>query len=142
MPKMRNLPLILVFFLLFSAPFLKMGFNLESSQVPQRKKEPLSESSKQWLDEVVPYIITKAEKEFFLSLPNEIQRGKFIESFWKSRDPNPDTPECTILIRTLHLIPLILEHILLHSSIILWGSPLQWISLTLFSRPLFRTPGE
>jgi GWxTD domain-containing protein len=64
--------------------------------LPQEKKsarEPLSEWSKQWLEEVVPYIITPAEKEVFLSLPNEIERGKFIENFWKKRDPDFRTPE-------------------------------------------------
>lgn len=55
-------------------------------------REELSEWSRQWLDEVVPYIITRAEKEVFLSLPNEAARGQFIESFWKRRDPDPATP--------------------------------------------------
>ncbi len=64
-----------------------------SSWIQEIKKEPLSEHSKQWLEEVVPYIITPAEKEIFLSLPNEEERGKFIENFWKKRDPNPETPE-------------------------------------------------
>lgn len=53
----------------------------------------MSEASKEWLNEVVPYIITKAEKEFFLNLPNEVERGKFMQSFWKKRDPDPGTPE-------------------------------------------------
>jgi len=57
------------------------------------KKEVLSEASKQWLEEVVPYIITEAEKKVFLSLPNEIERGKFIAKFWEKRDPVPETPE-------------------------------------------------
>jgi len=56
-------------------------------------KEPLSEASKQWLEEVVPYIITAREKEVFLSLPTELDRGQFIGTFWKKRDPNPQTPE-------------------------------------------------
>jgi len=56
-------------------------------------KEPLSEASKQWLEEVVPYIITSREKEVFLSLPTELDRGRFIETFWKKRDPNPQTQE-------------------------------------------------
>jgi GWxTD domain-containing protein len=59
----------------------------------QKEKEPLSEWSKQWLEEVVPYIITDAERDVFVSLPTEADRGKFIESFWKKRDPNPQTPE-------------------------------------------------
>ncbi|OGN96486.1 MAG: hypothetical protein A2Y89_03265 [Chloroflexi bacterium RBG_13_51_18] len=60
---------------------------------PKQAKEPLSEASKQWLEEVVLYIITAREKEVFLSLPTELDRGQFIETFWKKRDPNPETPE-------------------------------------------------
>jgi GWxTD domain-containing protein len=75
----------------FSSFYLKPAV---ASPFPQaQKKEPLSEASKQWLEEVVPYIITQAEKELFLSLPNEAERGKFIENFWKKRDPKPETPE-------------------------------------------------
>ncbi len=53
----------------------------------------LSEASRQWLDEVVPYIITTAERRVFLTLPNEVERGRFIEAFWKKRDTDPSTPE-------------------------------------------------
>lgn len=56
-------------------------------------KEEMSVWSKQWLDEVVPYIITPAEKQAFLMLANEVERGAFIESFWKKRDPDPATPQ-------------------------------------------------
>jgi GWxTD domain-containing protein len=55
--------------------------------------EPPSEASRQWLEEVVPYIITAEEKSVFLRLSNEAERGKFIEAFWRKRDPNPRTPE-------------------------------------------------
>lgn len=57
------------------------------------KKEQLGEASRQWLEEVVPYIVTPKEKEVFLSLPTEADRGRFIEMFWKKRDPSPSTPE-------------------------------------------------
>jgi GWxTD domain-containing protein len=69
------------------APF-KEG-NAAAAQV----KEPLSEASRQWVEEVVPYIITSREKDVFLNLPTEQDRGRFIESFWKKRDPSPQTPE-------------------------------------------------
>lgn len=65
----------------------------EKASSDQKKKEPLSEWSKQWLEEVVPYIITDAERQVFTNLPTEADRGKFIESFWKNRDPDPQTPE-------------------------------------------------
>jgi GWxTD domain-containing protein len=70
---------------------ISWGFGQDTSQ--EAKKEPLSEWSKQWLEEVVPYIITEAEKSVFLSLPNEVERGKFINQFWEKRDPDPNTPE-------------------------------------------------
>lgn len=71
--------------------FISGGFGHDTAQ--EAKKEPLSEWSKQWLEEVVPYIITEAEKSVFLSLPNEEERGKFIQSFWKKKDPDPSTAE-------------------------------------------------
>jgi GWxTD domain-containing protein len=69
------------------------AYTQEDSPQVKRKKQPLSDYSKQWLEEVVPYIITDAEREVFTSLPTEADRGKFIERFWKSRDPDPQTPE-------------------------------------------------
>ncbi len=80
------------FFLVLTVIFLFALTNgQETSQ--EAEKEPLSEWSKQWLEEVVPYIITKAERSVFLSLPNEEERGKFIQKFWEKRDPDPSTPE-------------------------------------------------
>jgi GWxTD domain-containing protein len=65
---------------------------LESAQ-KEEKTEPLSFWSKQWLEEVVPYIITSKEKKSFLKLSTEAERGRFILNFWKRRDPSPKTPE-------------------------------------------------
>lgn len=79
--------------LVFLWPLPQFALTQESSQSEEKRIEPLSEWSKQWLEEVVPYIVTKAEKEVFLSLPTEVERGKFIENFWKKRDPNLQTSE-------------------------------------------------
>ncbi len=38
------------------------------------------------------YIISKKERRIFLNLP-ESERKEFIQEFWKSRDPDPDTEE-------------------------------------------------
>lgn len=54
---------------------------------------PLSAKHKKWLEEEVVYIISDWEKELLLSLPSEVARDKFIEEFWRIRDPNPATPE-------------------------------------------------
>jgi len=63
------------------------------AEASAQAKEPLSEASKQWLEEVVPYIITPRERDVFINLPTEADRGQFIETFWKKRDPSPQTPE-------------------------------------------------
>lgn len=55
-------------------------------------KENISPEHKKWLENVTP-IITKAEKEVFLQLKTDRERGKFIQLFWKKRDPLPDTNE-------------------------------------------------
>lgn len=47
---------------------------------------------KKWLEEEVPYIITRKEREVFLSLKTDRERNLFIEAFWKQRDPLPATP--------------------------------------------------
>lgn len=51
-----------------------------------------SESWQQWLDDVEP-IITKAEEEVFRSLKTEEDRMRFINSFWRARDPDLQTPQ-------------------------------------------------
>src|SRR4030067_1678057 len=68
------------------------AFRNRRSEAAQAK-EPLSEASKQWLEEVVSYIITPREKDVFINLPTELDRGTFIKTFWKKRDPNPQTAE-------------------------------------------------
>lgn len=71
----RNL--ILFFILIFLA-------------LPLLSKENLSQEHKNWLETVSP-IITKTEKEIFFKLKTEEERNRFIQGFWKQRDPLPDT---------------------------------------------------
>lgn len=47
-------------------------------------------SKDKWLESVKP-IITKAEIKVYKSLKTEEEKRKFIEYFWKARDPNPET---------------------------------------------------
>ncbi len=60
----------------------------------QKKKSPkdLPPVYQKWLQEEVVYIITDKEKEVFLKLETEQDRDRFIEEFWKQRDPTPGTP--------------------------------------------------
>lgn len=71
--------------------FSPLLWSQEASSSEEKEVEPLSKWSKQWLEEVVPYIITETEKEIFINLPNEEERGEFIQNFWEKRDPNPNT---------------------------------------------------
>ena len=50
----------------------------------------LPQTYREWLQEVAP-LITKEEREAFLKLEKDYQRDAFIESFWRVRDPYPDT---------------------------------------------------
>ncbi len=50
-------------------------------------------AAKVWLEEIVPYIITKAEREQFKGLTTSEERVAFIARFWQRRDPTPETPE-------------------------------------------------
>ncbi len=44
-----------------------------------------------WLDEDVYWIIKPEERAAFLSLHTDKERDRFIEEFWRRRDPTPDT---------------------------------------------------
>jgi len=56
-----------------------------------KQEKSLDSSSEQFLSQV-RYIITDQERKIFLELPPS-EREKFIEEFWKRRDPTPETPE-------------------------------------------------
>ncbi len=56
------------------------------------QKENLSQEYRAWLEIVRP-IITETEKDIFLLLKTDEERNRFIQIFWKQRDPLPDTSE-------------------------------------------------
>ena len=51
----------------------------------------LDEEHKAWLEREVVYIITEREREVFLTPESVEERNRFIEAFWRKRDPNPVT---------------------------------------------------
>jgi len=69
-----------IFYIIIFASFLSF-----SKAFPEKK-----DSWKEWLREVEP-IITKDEKDVFKSLKTEEDRMRFINSFWRVRDYNPET---------------------------------------------------
>jgi GWxTD domain-containing protein len=52
-----------------------------------------SSPHRKWLDEEVVYIISPTERKVFLQLQSDPERDRFVEAFWKHRDPTPGTPE-------------------------------------------------
>ena len=56
----------------------------------QRNIKPeLKKAYKDWLEKDVLYIITDEEKKAFKKLATDEERERFIEEFWRRRDPNP-----------------------------------------------------
>lgn len=78
-PALIVLSLLIVFFL--------------SSWSAAAKKVTLSERYQKWLEEEVGWIITKVERDVFMTLTTDTDRDRFIEQFWAVRDPSPGTPE-------------------------------------------------
>jgi GWxTD domain-containing protein len=65
----------------------------DTSTKARTVKPELKEAYKRWLNTDVAYIITKEEKRAFQALQTDEERENFIETFWRRRDPNPDTEE-------------------------------------------------
>lgn len=75
--------------------FLSWSFLSAPLAAGQKQKEAinsLTPAQRDWLEIVTP-IITQTEKEVFFKLKTEQERDRFINLFWKVRDPNPDTNE-------------------------------------------------
>jgi GWxTD domain-containing protein len=53
----------------------------------------LSRPFKRWLRDDVSYIITAQERAAFEQLSSDEARARFIEQFWRDRDPTPGTEE-------------------------------------------------
>ncbi len=59
------------------------------NSLERQRLESLPENYRKWLQEDVVYIISKEEKDAFLSLRTDDEREKFIEQFWARRNPDP-----------------------------------------------------
>jgi GWxTD domain-containing protein len=59
---------------------------------PRKVKQELKKAYVQWIDDVDP-ILTQAERDAWKKLQTDDEREKFIEDFWRARDPDPDTEE-------------------------------------------------
>ena len=65
----------------------------DPTEKPRNVKPELKKAYKDWLDKDVAYIITDEERKAFRKLETDDERERFIEEFWRRRDPDPDTDE-------------------------------------------------
>src|SRR6266567_3057649 len=65
----------------------------DPSEKPRNVKPELKKAYKDWLEKDVAYIITDEERKAFRKLETDDERERFIEEFWRRRDPDPDTDE-------------------------------------------------
>src|SRR5437879_572989 len=84
--------------LIFAVPSgLAQKKNNEKTQDPSEKtrtvKPEMNKAYKDWLEKDVAYIITDEERKAFRKLQTDDERERFIEEFWRRRDPDPDTDE-------------------------------------------------
>ena len=71
--------------------FLLLPLLLLGSCASYKLEKALDPEHQEFLSKV-RYLITRQERKIFLNLPPS-EREKFIEEFWKKRDPDPDTEE-------------------------------------------------
>jgi GWxTD domain-containing protein len=82
--------------LAFAAPVAwtqKEQKNQDPQDKPRNVKTEIKRAYKEWLEKDVAYIITDEERKAFKKLATDEEREQFIESFWRRRDPDPDTEE-------------------------------------------------
>lgn len=64
-----------------------------ASSPPSKEVQPEEEVDhyRRWLDEEVGFLVTEEEREVFSALTTDAERERFIEAFWRRRDPDPTT---------------------------------------------------
>lgn len=75
---------------LFASPDNQSGAEKKREQAIQKETES---PYNKWIEEEVPYIITKEERQTFKKLTTDDERERFIESFWERRNPDPGSRE-------------------------------------------------
>ncbi len=77
---------------MMSAVFLRGNGDQQKPPVKDKKPNEIPAQHKKWADEEVLYIISDNEREVFKSLRTDEEREGFIRTFWRRRDPTPETP--------------------------------------------------
>ncbi|HJT27781.1 MAG TPA: GWxTD domain-containing protein [Pyrinomonadaceae bacterium] len=86
----------------FVTALLLVSFSIASISAQQTKRNPEEQPRKvkqepkkayvNWINDV-DLILTQSERDAWKKLATDDEREKFIEDFWHSRDPDPDTEE-------------------------------------------------
>jgi len=82
--------LALISIFTFSAPAQKQNPSPDEKQ--RNIKPEIKKAYRDWINNHDP-ILTQAERDAFKKLATDDEREKFIEDFWRVRDPDPDTEE-------------------------------------------------
>jgi len=82
--------IVLLLALLCAAPTVRAQ-DFDLSEFPRIEPEALPERHRDWLEREVLWIITASERDVFLRLDDDASRDRFIEEFWRNRDPSPGT---------------------------------------------------
>lgn len=82
--------LLVVSLSILSVPAQQTKRNPEKQ--PRKIKRELKKAYVDWINDV-DLILTQAERDAWKKLQTDEEREKFIEDFWLSRDPDPDTTE-------------------------------------------------
>jgi GWxTD domain-containing protein len=62
-------------------------------QAAGQSKAQKQEALQDWIQGEVRYLISEEERAVYSKLTTPEERERFIEEFWRRRDPNPQTPE-------------------------------------------------
>ena len=74
-----------------SRAVLAQAPSVDLSAYPAVTLDALSERHRDWLERDVRWLITPDERDVFLRLSSDAQRDRFVEEFWRQRDPSPGT---------------------------------------------------
>ncbi len=95
-PKPALFPAMILSFVVGASSFTVAQSQKQSqdpTEKPRNVKPELKKAYKDWLDKDVAYVITDEERKAFKKLATDDERERFIEEFWRRRDPDPDTDE-------------------------------------------------
>ena len=88
-----RLTLFLSFLVASPVLFAQESRPQDPTDKPRNVKPELKKAYKDWLEKDVTYVITDEERKAFKKLATDDERERFIEEFWRRRDPDPDTDE-------------------------------------------------